>query len=399
MTVSLWQRPLARTNASTTEHCDVAIIGAGITGLSAAIELESRGVSTIILEADTVGSKASGRNAGYLIRGAAENYSTACQTLGADTARFLWDWTQQNLDGLKALGIESTKSYAQRPSCIVALGEPEHSELVESQRLLASDGFESSVITPAQAPSDLLWQSGKPTIGLINPNDAVCSPTELVDLLTATLAATPIYENAEVFRLEDHDTRIALRTRSIDVIASRVLICTNAYADGLIPVLKGIITPNRGQMLAIKPHNPAHAKLEFAYYINHGSEYVRSAPNDHIIFGGARTYHQELEATATDAVTDEVQSKLESFVKELLTDQYEVTARWSGIMGFSPDSMPIIGQVPIHTLDNSNIWYCGGLTGHGMSMGYQTARHAVGVMLDGTPTRFALDRFNIQTKN
>ncbi len=389
MTVSLWQR----TSNHTTEHCDVAIIGAGITGLSAAIELEARGISAIVLEADYAGSKASGRNAGYLIRGAAENYALASKQLGRDTAKFLWDWTQQNLAGLKALGIESTPGYAQRPSCIVALGEPEHSELVESHAMLRENGFKAELIEPKDAPSDLLWKSGKPTLGLMNPHDAVCSPIELVGLLGTALASTPIYENAEVFRIEDDGNRIALQTRSVDVIASRVLICTNAYADELIPALKGIITPNRGQMLAIKPHDRSHANLEFAYYLNHGSEYVRSAPNDQIIFGGARTYHQVNEATSADGITDEVQSHLESFVKELLTDAYDITARWSGIMGFSPDGMPIIGQVPIHTLNNKNIWYCGGLTGHGMSMGYQTARHAIAVMLDGDHTHFALDRF------
>ena len=394
MTVSLWQR----TPTHRTEHCDVAIIGAGISGLSAAIELETRGISAIILEAEYTGSKASGRNAGYLIRGAAENYAVASKELSRETARFLWDWTQQNLDGLKALGIESTPSYAQRPSCIVSLGEPEHSELIQSHEMLIEDGFAAELVEPNDAPSDLLWKSNKPTLGLINPNDAVCSPTELVELLGTTLSTTPIYENAEVFRIEDDGNRIALRTRSVDVIASRVLICTNAYADQLIPVLNGIITPNRGQMLAIKPRSKSDARLEYAYYLNHGSEYVRSAPNDQIIFGGARTYHEIHEATAADGISDEVQSHLEEFVQELLTDEYKVTARWSGIMGFSPDGMPIIGQVPIHTLQNPNVWYCGGLTGHGMSMGYQTARHAIGVMLDGDHTRFGLNRFESVSK-
>lgn len=395
MTVSLWQR----SPRHTTEQCDVAIIGAGITGLSAALELEARGVRAIILEADYAGSKASGRNAGYLIRGASENYALASDQLGRDTAKFLWDWTQQNLLGLKALGLESTRGYASRPSCIVAMGDPEHEELVRSHEMLIEDGFHCELVDPKsdqrrhQPPSDLLWRSGKPTIGLLNPHDAVCSPTELVTLLSTSLTTTPIFENSEVFRIEDDGNRIALRTRSVDVIASRVLVCTNAYGEELIPMLNGLVTPNRGQMLAIKPKDPSDARLEYAYYLNHGSEYVRSAPDGQIIFGGARTYHAEHEATAADGISDEVQNHLESFVKELLTKDYTVTARWSGIMGFSPDGMPIIGRVPIHTLDNKNIWYCGGLTGHGMSMGYQTARHAVGVMLEGESTRFALDRF------
>ena len=393
MTVSIWQR---HPNHST-EHCDVAIIGAGITGLSAALELEARGISGIVLEADYAGSKASGRNAGFLIRGAAENYANATRVLGRDTTRFLWDWTQQNLRGLKKLGIESTPSYAPRPSCVLALGEPEHSELTESFDLMREDGLPCELIVQGNAPDDPVWRSGKPSIGLVNIEDAVCSPIELVSLLGTSLASTPVFEDAEVYRIEDEGSRIRLRTRAVDVVCSRVLVCTNAYASGLIPSLKGIVTPNRGQMVAIRPRNKIDARLEFAYYLNHGSEYVRSAPGDLVIMGGCRTYHADDEATSADETSDAVQDHLEQYVRELITQDYEVTARWSGIMGFSPDGMPIVSEVSVNTLENRNIWFCGGLTGHGMSMGYQTGRHAVRVMLEGEHTRFGLDRFHNRT--
>lgn len=389
MTVSLWQR----TPTHTTEQCDVAIIGAGISGLSAAIELESRGISAIVLEAEYAGSKASGRNAGFLIRGAAENYANATKQLGRDTTRFLWEWTQSNIQGLKQLGIESTPSYAARPSCVLALGEPEHAELIESHAMMLEDGLGSELVEPKGAPHDPIWRSGKPTIGLVNTEDAVCSPTELVGLLGASLSSTPVYEDAEVYRLEDDGNRIRLRTRAVDVVCSRVLVCTNAYASGLITSLQGIITPNRGQMLAVRPDSPSDARLEYAYYLNHGSEYVRSAPDDQIIFGGCRTYHAQNEATSADGTSDEVQSHLERYVRELITTNYDITARWSGIMGFSPDGMPVVDQVRVHTLNNPHVWFCGGLTGHGMSMGYQTGRHAVRVMLEGEKSRFGLDRF------
>jgi len=390
MTISLWQR----TPTSETLDRDVAIIGAGISGLSAAIELEAQGRSCVILEADWVGSKASGRNAGYLMRGGAENYARTAATLGRDTARFVWKWSEDNLNGLRALGIESTPGYAARPSCLIATGHEEAADLRDAVSMMTEDGFAAELVEKPNAPEDPIWRSGTPRLGLLNPNDAVCSPTELVGLLSAALSTTPVFEQAEVYQIEQADGRVVLRTKQATVRASKVLMCTNAYAAQLAPSLRGLIRPNRGQMLAIKPDQPDHARLEFAYYLNRGSEYVRSAPGDQIIFGGARTYHELEEATATDDTTDEVQAHLESFVKELITTEYEVTARWSGIMGFSPDGLPVIGPTPVDGVDDGRVWFCGGLTGHGMSLGYATARHAVRVMLGGERTRFGLDRFD-----
>jgi gamma-glutamylputrescine oxidase len=385
MTVSLWQRLEPRPVPVET---DVAIIGAGISGLSAAIECEARGLKAVVIEQDFPGARASGRNAGYLMRGAADNYAAAAQDLGRDRARSLWKWTEDNLAALRALGVGTLPGFADRPSCLAALGEGEAEELEKSADLLEQDGFRVELIRPGvSAPDDPIWRSGRPRLGLVNPDDAVCSPIELVGLLRARLAQTPVLNASRVYAIEPTETGATVRARNHTVHSARCLVCTNAYARELLPELEGLVVPNRGQMFAMRPHDPAHAGLTYAYYLNHGSEYIRSGPDGTVVIGGARKHREAEERTDAEGLNPAVQTKLEQWARELITDRYEVIARWSGIMGFSPDGMPIVRP----TRDGlGRVWFCGGLTGHGMSMGHLTARHAVGAMLDGTPSPFDL---------
>lgn len=383
MTVSLWQRQSPPPRVIDTA---VAIIGAGISGLSAALECEAMRLPCVVVEQDFPAARASGRNAGYLMRGAAENYALAADQLGRDRARFLWKWTEDNLAALRALGVESLPGYARRASCLAALAEPEASELLRSADLLRDDRFETAIVTKGD---DALWRSGRVRVGLLNPHDAVCSPVELVDLLRRSLRSTDILTAARVYAIEPGDRRVTVRARAVEITADRVLVCTNAYARELLPDLAALVEPNRGQMLAVRPHNPADARLDCAYYLNHGSEYVRSGPDATVVFGGARKFREAEERTDRDQTTDAVQGELERFVRELITDRYDVTARWSGIMGFSPDAMPIITPCGAGAGTDARVWFCGGLTGHGMSMGHLTARRAVRTMLDDAPNPFA----------
>lgn len=383
MTVSLWQQlepPAAETRTG------VAIIGAGISGLSAAIECEARGIDAVILEQDFPGARASGRNAGYLMRGGAENYARAITDYGRDRARTLWKFTEDNLTALRTLGVASLPSFADRPSCLVALDREEAGELQHSAELLREDGFDAQLIRPGpNAPADPIWRSGRPLTALVNPNDAVCSPMELVGLLRFKLQRTPVIQGSRVYAIEAHGDTVTILARGHTIHADHALVCTNAYARELLPELAGVVTPNRGQMFAIRPNNPSDADLSFAYYLNHGSEYIRSGPSHTVLLGGARTHRELEERTDTEGLNPAVQERLGEWARELITDRYEVTARWSGIMGFSPDGLPIVRPC----LNSNRVWFCGGLTGHGMSMGHLTARHAVAVMLGDAPSQAA----------
>src|ERR1700742_507100 len=79
-------------------EADVAIVGGGLAGLSAAIELADRGHQVVLLEAAEIGGGASGRNGGQAIHGLASDQSTIEEQLGLDTARQIWRMSIEALD-------------------------------------------------------------------------------------------------------------------------------------------------------------------------------------------------------------------------------------------------------------------------------------------------------------
>lgn len=375
MTISYWRRAATRAEM----NADVCVVGAGITGLSSALWLGRRAVRTVLVERHTIGHGASSRNAGFLMRGAAENYAEAVRLYGRDTARRIWLFTEENLALLRAEGVETLPSYRRIPSCLVAFDEKEAAQLRTAANQLREDGFETSWV---ESGTDTMWRRAAPLGALINPSDGACNPVELLELIRASLD-TPVVEHQEVLALEPADHGVRVITTDCVVNAARVLICTNAFTPTLLPELAPHITPRRGQMLAARAPD---VRLDASYYVNHGSEYIRQAADGTIVVGGCRTHFADVEVGLEDCTTRQVQGAIEAFADRVIGPEYDIIARWAGPMGFSPDALPIVGEV------RPNVWFCGGFTGHGMSMAFLTARDAVAAMLDGTEALFPFSR-------
>lgn len=375
MSVSHWKRA---TDLERAEPVDTVVIGSGITGLSAAYELCERGQRVLMLERHTLGWGASSRNAGFLMRGLAENYDHCVRTYGRERARTIWTWCEENLALLlDRYQINELDSYQQSPSSIVAMTAEEAEELRNSANLLEEDGFRCELRTSG---SDTLWKNMKPEIALENPGDAAINPWELVTRLHEMLLS----EHGERVRLIENAEAVGFtpdgfpHTHAQVYPCERVLVCTNAWAEELLPTLGANVAPNRGQMLALRAHG---VTLDASYYLHRGSEYIRQTKDGAIILGGKRTHREPDERTTSDAPSRDIQDALEQYARELLQTDFEVVSRWAGTMGFSPDGLPLIAkaeEVP------GEVWFVGGLTGHGMSLGVRTAQQAVRCMMENT---------------
>lgn len=385
MTVPIWRRTAALGEIS----AEVCVVGGGIAGISAAMFLQDAGVPVVLVERGAIGSGASSRNAGYLMRGAADNYSLAVEQYGRGTAAMLWRWTEENLALLLRRGIERVPSFSRRASCLLALEAGELGELRKSVDMLREDGFDAGWLN---SHDDAAWRSGRALGGLLNPHDGVINPVELLGLLRSQLRC-PVLEHQEVAEVVSEGGGVRLRLTDGMVRCRRALVCLNAYAPLLMPWFVSRVRPNRGQMLALEAPSGV-LRLDYSYYANRGSEYFRRADENTVVVGGKRKTHEAEERTYDDGNTPGVQGELERFAECLFGVLPPVKARWAGTMGFTPDHLPLIGPVPGY---EGGVWFCGGFTGHGMSLGHRCARAAVEAMLAGDPSvlgPFALSRFS-----
>src|SRR6201986_5040557 len=88
--------PPARARLSGASKADVCVIGAGFTGLSAALHLAQTGAKVVVVEAETVGFAASGRNGGQIHTGHRKSQEELARWLGKVHARDLWDLCEES---------------------------------------------------------------------------------------------------------------------------------------------------------------------------------------------------------------------------------------------------------------------------------------------------------------
>ena len=136
------------------QHCDVAVVGGGLAGLSAALELAERGFSVTLLEARELGFGASGRNGGQAIHGLACDQSTIEAQLGLDDARRVWDMSIEALELLRQRIARHAIDCDWRDGYLGLATNPRKGrELLDwAERMERVYGYAQQPIAPAQLP-------------------------------------------------------------------------------------------------------------------------------------------------------------------------------------------------------------------------------------------------------
>ncbi len=321
------------------DRVDVAIVGAGVTGIAAARVLAEAGRHVRVHDAREIASGASGRNGGFALAGGATRYDVARETYGADAAREYWRWTKEALDHLEELAGDALT----RPGSLrLAADEEEREQIRAEYEALREDGFEAE------------WREGLagPLAGfhgaIFHARDGSIQPARFV----RRLAAMAVAAGAEIV---EHS-----RVEAVDALnADQVLIATDGYGRGLLPELDDAVWPARGQVVATEPLDTR--VFECPCYARQGFDYWQQLGDGRIVLGGFRDFSILSELTDEETLTDVIQDALTSFLRELLGYDPPIAYRWAGIFGLTQDFLPLVGRIP----GRDGVWVAAGYCGHG----------------------------------
>jgi glycine/D-amino acid oxidase-like deaminating enzyme len=326
---------------------DVAVVGGGIAGVATAYHLSRAGAKVILLEARTVAEAASGRNAGFLLAGVAENFVAAARRYGEERALRVWRLTRHNQDLVREIVARERIAcdLVWNGSAQIAGDDAEWAEIRESAERLKREGVRVR-LSPGEE-----WAA-------IYEEDGEFHPVRYVHGLAgaAALSGGRIYERTRAVAVD----RTEVRTGRAQVRAGAVVVCVNAYSRHLVPLR---VRPVRGQMLATAP--VARRIFERPAYANRGYRYWRQRADGRLLVGGWRDTAVDEEVGEEERTTSRIQEQLERFLHESCAEA-EITHRWAGTMGFSHDALPYVGR-----LDNG-VFVNAGFTGHGMAFATAT---------------------------
>ena len=329
---------------------DVAIIGAGLVGLTAALYLKQCRPSwrVVVLERGPLPSGASTKNAGFACFGSISELME--QEKRGDlqavvAARWAGLARLRELVGDAALDYQPVGGYELFRHEEAGLAAECRDKIGYFNELLAPVTGQARTFRHASAEAGRFGFGGVGSL-LKNEHEGSLDTGRMMRALLALAwaADVPILTNCAVEAIETAASGHRLQlANGAAVAAGQVLLATNAFATELLPELA--VTPGRGQVLVTEPL--PEVSLSGTFHYDHGYAYFRQLPDQRILLGGGRNLDFAAEATTAPGLTGSVQQYLENLLREVIVPgrQPRIDYRWSGVMGFGPALAPIINWV------------------------------------------------------
>jgi gamma-glutamylputrescine oxidase len=365
-----------------TLEADVAVVGGGLAGCSAALHLAGRGFKVALLEANCVGYGASGRSGGQTIFGLATSQKALAAQVGREDARRLFEMSIEALDLTQAMIREHGIECDYRPNHVHVATKPRHlDELAEWFDELRDEYAYESVHLLDREALQAHVRSDRYLGGLLDTRSGHLHPLKFTQGLAraAEAAGALLFEQTEALHYED-GAGVIVRTPRGEVRCRQLVLCGNAYLGSLAPALARRILGVGTYIIATRPLEaeqtssllPSAAAVADVNWI---LDYFRPSADRRILFGGRVSYS----AFQPPHLAESMRRRMVRIFPEL--SAVEVEYAWGGYLDITRSRAPDFGRL------SPNVYYLQGFSGHGMSLTVLAGRLAAEAVA-GTAERF-----------
>ncbi|MEO1639201.1 MAG: FAD-binding oxidoreductase [Pseudomonadota bacterium] len=294
--VASTEMPAPRPTLEGEHKADVCVIGAGFTGLSAALHLAEKGLSVVVLDAHRVGFGASGRNGGQVCSGFDMGPLQLAKRVGADDARTLWDFAEEAKADLRARVAAHVPEARYTPGLIHACNNAGdlNADREEADFLRDRYGYDQLEVCDEDALHAYI-NSPLYKGGVVDRGAGHLHPLRYVLALArlAEAAGAQIFELSEVTQIA-HGTPATLQTNHGRVTADHVVVAGNGYLPGLEPRIASRVMPLNSFIAATEPLGdraqdiiPSNMAVHDSLFVMH---YFRLSEDGRLLLGGRPSY-------------------------------------------------------------------------------------------------------------
>lgn len=340
---------------------DVVVLGAGFTGLSAALSLARQGLDVVVVEAERVGWGASGRNGGQALVGFGCDIGVLERLVGLDHARRLFDFSRHGLDLLKQRIADYRIDCQWRDGAAdVALTRRQAAELhAHAGHMARAYGYALQYWTQPQLRAVL--DSPRFVAGLFDPAGGHLHPLRYALGLARAAAGhgVRIYEHSPVLDIR-RGRQVVFTTARGRIRADFGVIAGNALLHGIEPALERRIMPVGTYVGATPPLGAERARSLIANDmavadVNWALDYFRLSADHRLLFGGMASYS----ALPPPGLQAAMTRRMHAVFPQLHDVALEKV--WGGMIDITRNRAPHFGRL------DPNLYFAQGFCGHGVA--------------------------------